>query len=213
MTHADSGLGIDSALDEVSSWLSDFISKSHPDIGRIGPICPFVAPARKNKTLEMRVRFVGSSPGLALIEEIARSSLAEFRLLTWQGRNRMLRAMVVVMPDLRGEDTGLLDEAQARMKDAFVENGLMVGQFHENCEVTAARNPEFAVSRAPVPVLAIREIALHDIFFLSDRRHWFDKYREKFGQYYDPKFTEIDQVLVDRYRQAEEVYGFVSTSR
>ncbi|TKA10939.1 DUF6875 domain-containing protein [Actinacidiphila oryziradicis] len=32
--------------------------------------------------------------------------------------------------------------------------------------------------RAPVPVFAIRGIALHDIFFLSDRPHWFRKYRD-----------------------------------
>ncbi len=37
--------------------------------------------------------------------------------------------------------------------------------------------------RAPVPVLAIRAIALHDIFFLSDRPHWFRNYRENFGKF------------------------------
>ncbi|MEU9472319.1 DUF6875 domain-containing protein [Streptomyces avermitilis] len=39
----------------------------------------------------------------------------------------------------------------------------MIGQFHENCEVTAARNLRFAVSKAPLPLFAIRAIALHDV--------------------------------------------------
>lgn len=90
----------------------------------------------------------------------------------------MLRAMVVALPDLRSEDTGLLDQAHARVKDAFVAQGLMIGQFHENCEVTAARNPRFAVSKAPLPLFAIRAIALHDVFFLSERPHWFQEHRE-----------------------------------
>ncbi|MEU6070015.1 MULTISPECIES: DUF6875 domain-containing protein [Streptomyces] len=195
------------ALESVDTWLTDYISANHPEIGRTGPICPFVAPSRKNRTLEIRLRLVGHAPTLELVEEIARSSLREYEETTWQGRNPMLQAMVVVLPDLRSADTGLLDRAQARVKDDFVERGLMIGQFHENCEVTAARNPRFAVSRAPVPVLAVRAIALHDIFFLSDRPHWFQKYREKFGKFFGPGSTLMDPLLVERYRQSEQAYG------
>jgi hypothetical protein len=201
-------VNIDSVLDSVDSWLSEYISKNHPEIGRVGPICPFVTPARKNKTLEVRIRLVGHSPSLELVEEIARSSLREYALTSWQGRNPMLRAMVVVIPDLRSEDTDLLDQAHSRVKDDFVTEGLMIGQFHENCDVTAARNPRFAVSKAPVPVFAIRAIALHDIFFLSDRRHWFEQYRERFSKFFGPQFTEMDPALVERYRQSERAYGY-----
>ncbi|MFF2144918.1 DUF6875 domain-containing protein [Kitasatospora sp. NPDC058190] len=211
MSPSESTVSLDSTLAVVDTWLDEYISGSHPEIGRMGPICPFVAPSRKNRTMEIRTRFVGHSPTLELIEEIARSSMREYGLVSWQGRNPMLRAMVVALPDLRSEDTKLLDEAQTRVKDEFVAKGLMVGQFHENCEVPAARNPHFAVSRAPVAVLAIRAIALHDIFFLADHRHWFEKYREKFGKYYTPQNAEgDDQVRVEAYRQAERVYGYRS---
>lgn len=157
MSSGESVVSIDNTLAVVDSWLTEYISARHPDIGRIGPICPFVAPSRKNRTMEVRIRFVGNSPTLELVEEIARSSLREYELISWQGRNPMLRAMVVAMPDLRSQDTKLLDEAQTRVKDEFVAQGLMVGQFHENCDVAAARNPDFAVSKAPVPVLADRK--------------------------------------------------------
>jgi uncharacterized protein DUF6875 len=196
-----------SALETVDTWLTEYISATHPEIGRTGPICPFVSPSRKNRTMEIRLRLVGHAPSVELVEEIARSSLREFELTTWQGRNPMLQAMVVVLPDLRSEDTALLDQAQSRVKDDFVARGLMIGQFHENCTVTAARNPRFAVSRAPVPVLAIRAIALHDVFFLSDRPHWFQKYREKFGKFFGPGSTVMDPLLVERYEEAEEAYG------
>ncbi|MEU3827355.1 hypothetical protein GT045_15090 [Streptomyces sp. SID486] len=195
------------ALESVGTWLTEYISANHPDIGRTGPICPFVAPSRKNRTLETRLRLVGHTPTLELIEEIARSSLREYERTTWQGRNPMLQAMVVVLPDLRSEDTGLLDLAQERVKDDFVARGLMIGQFHENCEVTAARNPRFAVSRAPVPLLAIRSIALHDIFFLADHPHWFRAYREKFGKFFGPDSTVMDPLLVERYRLSEQAHG------
>lgn len=202
------GQKIDEVLESVNLWMSDYISAPHPEIGRQGPICPFVAPSRKNRTMELRIRFVGNSPTIELIEEIGRSSLKEFDLISWQGRNPMLRAMVIAMPDLAPEDTPLLDEAQVRIKSEFVENGLMVGQFHQNCTVPAARNEGFAVSKAPVPVLAIRKIALHDIFFLSERKEWFEKYREEFGHFYNPEQAEFDdRVRVKKYEETAAYYG------
>jgi hypothetical protein len=199
---------IDLVLTMVDSWMSDYISAPHAEIGRPGPICPFVAPSRKNRTMEVRIRFVGTSPSLQLLEEIARSSMREYDLISWQGRNPMLRAMVVAMPDLESKDTPLLDEAHIRVKDEFVAHGLMIGQFHENCTVPAARNDDFAVSKSPIPVFAIRSIALHDIFFLSERREWFERYHEKFGRFYTPELTEMDDpVRVKKYQEAAEFYG------
>ncbi|MEU3290636.1 DUF6875 domain-containing protein [Streptomyces longwoodensis] len=207
MTSTASIVDFVSALEAVEEWLTEYISASHPEIGRTGPICPFVAPSRKNRTMEIRLRLVGHAPTLDLIEEIARSSQREYELTTWQGRNPMLRAMVVALPDLRGEDTELLDQAHARVKDDFVAQGLMIGQFHENCKVTAARNSRFAVSKAPLPLFAIRAIALHDVFFLSERPHWFQHYRERFGKFFGPGSTVMDDLLVERYQEAERAYG------
>ncbi|CAL9348923.1 hypothetical protein C1708_30750 [Streptomyces sp. DH-12] len=207
MTSTTSLADFASVVETVEEWLTGYISAGHPEIGRTGPICPFVAPSRKNRTMEIRLRLAGHAPTLELIEEIARSSLREYELTTWQGRNPMLRAMVVALPDLRSEDTGLLDQAHARVKDAFVAQGLMIGQFHENCEVTAARNPRFAVSKAPLPLFAIRAIALHDVFFLSERPHWFQQYRQRFGKFFGPGSTVMDPLLVERYQKAEQAYG------
>ncbi|MBL1087678.1 hypothetical protein JK359_38105 [Streptomyces actinomycinicus] len=207
MTSTASAVDLASALETVDTWLTEYISAKHPEIGRTGPICPFVAPSRKNRTLEIRLRLVGPAPTPGLVEEIARSSLREYELTDWQGTNPMLQSMVVVLPDLRSTDTGLLDRAQEQVKDDFVAHGLMIGQFHENCEVTAARNPGFAVSRAPVPVLAIRAIALHDVFFLSGRPQWFRTYQEKFGKFFGPGSTVTDPLLVERYREGERAYG------
>ena len=86
MTSTASLVDFASALETVEEWLTEYISASHPEIGRTGPICPFVAPSRKNRTMEIRLRLAGHAPALELIEEIARSSLREYELTTWQGR-------------------------------------------------------------------------------------------------------------------------------
>ncbi len=65
--------------------------------------------------------------------------------------------------------------------------------------------PRFAVSKAPLPLFAIRAIALHDVFFLSERPHWFQQYRERFGKFFGPGSTVMDPLLVERYQEAEQL--------
>ncbi|TFV29905.1 hypothetical protein E4K10_46145 [Streptomyces sp. T1317-0309] len=91
----------------------EYISASHPEIGRTGPICPFVAPSRKNRTMEIACGWRPRADPRADRGDRPQQ-LREYELTTWQGRNPMLRAMVVALPDLRSEDTGLLDQAHAR---------------------------------------------------------------------------------------------------
>lgn len=75
----------------------------------------------------------------------------------------------------------------------------MLGQFHSRCEQGAARNPGFRVSRSPLPMLALRWMALHDVLFLHDDPHRFTTYEDRFGTVYrsgrtvDPLFTRLYQ--------------------
>ena len=62
MTSRASVVDFGAALESVDSWLTEYISASHPEIGRTGPICPFVSPSRRNRTLEVRLRLVGHAP-------------------------------------------------------------------------------------------------------------------------------------------------------
>ena len=74
-----------------------------------------------------------------------------------------------------------LDEAHARLKNIAVEGGAMIGQFHPACDERSVRNDGFRVSRSPLPLLAVRHMAAHDILFLHEHPHWFAAYRERFG--------------------------------
>ncbi|MEU6068662.1 MULTISPECIES: DUF6875 domain-containing protein [Streptomyces] len=194
------------ALAAVDGWLSDYIRQPHSELGRPGPVCPFVEPAQRAGALEIRVRLVGPTPSQTLIDEIVRCALDEFSEVGWKAGNPNLRSLLLVLPDLPPEHLHLLDTAHRTLKPESVRRGLMIAQFHEKCREKAARNPEFEVSYAPVPMMAVRSMAIHDVLFLADRREWFEEYAKRFGSRYSSAGHGIDPLLTEVYEQARAAH-------
>ncbi|SFP01442.1 heptaprenyl diphosphate synthase [Amycolatopsis arida] len=178
-------------------WFREYLCREHPLLGRAGDVCPFVEPALHAGTLLLRVRRMEGPATASRLVHLVHDLVRSFREAEWPHRNRTLHALVAVLPDLPEEQLRLLDEVQAAVKPELAEDGLMLGQFHARCPEPAARNPEFPVSRAPVPMLALRHMALHDILFLHDDVRTFTAYRDRFGHRYrpgvalDPLFVEL----------------------
>jgi heptaprenyl diphosphate synthase len=99
-----------------------------------------------------------------------------------------------------------LDAVYAYLKDFAVESGLMIGQFHPRCDERAVRNPDFAVSVAPVAMLAIRHMAPHDILFLHHSGQWFKEYDLRFGSHFE-RGRIRDPLLLSLYREARDQHG------
>jgi hypothetical protein len=198
---------LDETLAVVESWLDSYIRQPHSQIGRGGPVCPFVEPSQRAGALETRVRLVGATPSLHLITEIVRCSLDEFQEIKWKVSNPNLRALLIVLPDLPSRDYRLLDEAHAAVKPESVRQGIMIGQFHEHCQEKAARNPRFKVSKSPVPVLAVRSMAVHDVLFLADKKEWFEEYIARFGTRYKKTPNGLDPALHELYWKACITHG------
>jgi heptaprenyl diphosphate synthase len=194
-------------LAAVDRWLQDYVRQPHPQLGRSGPVCPFVAPSQRADALEARVRLIGPNPGVCLIVEMLRCALEEFELIGWRGSNPALRALIVVIPDLPDDRLCLLDAAQQVVKPEAVRRGLMIGQFHALCQEPAARNAEFPVNRSPVPLVALRPMAMHDILFLRDRRDWFTEYLRRFGDRFGAEKIGIDPLFTRLFEQACAEHG------
>ncbi|KJK35244.1 hypothetical protein UK15_32080 [Streptomyces variegatus] len=195
------------ALDSVDEWLNSYITQPHEQLGRSGAVCPFVAPARRVDAVETTVRLVGPAASLPLLKEVIRCGLDEFEQFGRRASNPTLRSLLIVLPDLPPETFALLDEAHAQVKTESVERGLMIGQFHPNCDEPAARNPAFKVSRAPVPLVAVRAMAVHDILFLGERADWFAQYHRRFGERYRSRPAGIGPLLTTLYRKALTLHG------
>jgi heptaprenyl diphosphate synthase len=178
-------------------WLTDYLAQPHPSVGRGGPVCPFVEPALHAGSVEIRVWDVPAEPTEADLVAAIDRAVAEFRELDFTGRNPTLHALVVVFPGIPDDRLELLDRAQADRKTPLAGAGLMLGQFHPRCPEPAARNSAFLVGQAPVPMIALRHMAFHDVLFLHERPEWFEAYARRFGARYrvglaaDPSFVAL----------------------
>jgi hypothetical protein len=197
---------LEKTVELVEQWMHDYVRKPNMEIGRRGPVCPFVEPSQRADLCEIRVRLLGPTPSAMLVEEMLRCALDEFDQLPWRGSNRTLRALLVVLPDIPLDRLHLLDEAHVRVKPECVRRGLMIGQFHSQCDERAARNPAFRVSLSPVPIVAIRSMAVHDVLFLRGHLEWFEEYVKRFGARYR-NARGPDELFVELYEKACAEYG------
>ncbi|WP_121007247.1 DUF6875 domain-containing protein [Saccharothrix australiensis] len=186
-------------MHSVDRWVEEYLTKPHPGIGRAGAVCPFVGPARSAGTLVVQRWPVRPDAGEAELTAVIREMTEAFHAHRWTTDNQVLHTLVVILDGLT--DWPALDRVQAAAKTELVKQGLMLGQFHPLCDERAARNPGFPVSCSPIPLLALRHMAYHDILFLHEDPEWFTEYRTRFGDRYDPEHR-VDPLFAALYAEA-----------
>ncbi|MEU3765290.1 DUF6875 domain-containing protein [Amycolatopsis keratiniphila] len=189
----------------LSDWLEDYIKRPHPELGRSGPVCPFVGPAQRAGAVELVAHHWSGPRNLEEMSALVADAIQFFRTAPWQSDNTTLRALVVAVTGLEPSDWRLFDgDTQVVAENAVVAQGLMLGLFHPNCVEPASRNTSFPVNRSPLPVVVIRNMAFHDILFLHSDPTAFGHYLRRFGSSFadlrrvDPLFAELFTSAVRR---------------
>ncbi|MFD3694920.1 DUF6875 domain-containing protein [Streptomyces sp. NPDC058646] len=198
---------VDRDLGRIDEWLRGYVGRAHPKLGRSGPVCPFVPPALGDHAVQLSLRYEIDGRDDALLHRALEAEMEDFvrvaRPVATSGTS--LESRVVALPDTGPDGWRTLDREYEALKDKAVDSGLMIGQFHPDCDERAVRNPAFRVSIAPLGVLAIRRMAPHDVLFLHDRRTWFGTYDRLFRSHYqrgrirDPLLRRLHLVGVARH--------------
>lgn len=197
----------DSALAQLLKWLREFIGAPHPDLGRTGSICPFVPGALSLDTIWF-AEVTESEPTEDSIGGVIRKYRNMF--LTTEPSNApesIDKAFLVAFPTLaaRGaEGIALIDRVQYLHKPYFVDQGMMLGEFHSLNDSPGLRNPEFRPLRSPVPMLAIRLMVESDLPFMirdkysyAERTAFLRSYLYRLGSSLKPsKFNEVLEKLI-----------------
>jgi Domain of unknown function (DUF6875) len=155
-------------ITQVAAWCDTFLSQPHPDLGRSGPVCPFMPKAIRIQTISfVVVRTLGRSE--ADVDQVI-SGFRDvfFELEPTSGPEAKEKAIIVILPDVsEAEAATVVDETHRRLKQQFVELGLMIGKFHPGSPQGGLHNPDFRPLRSPVPLLAIRHMVDSDLPFLN----------------------------------------------
>lgn len=175
-------------LIEIMQWVKTFLAKPHPNLGRSGPVCPFVPQSIKSNSIQMGVIHAKNLEPQQ-VEEIVRGYRDIFLEIEPQDRETAInKTILLIFPELDAEETSkLIDGVQQKLKLLFVNVGLMLGEFHKSNETPGLHNLDFRPLRSPIPLLAIRFMVESDLPFLinADDPDLRIKYLEAYLQRFD----------------------------
>lgn len=166
------------ALHTVVDWAEEYLCKAHPELGRKGPVCPYVEAAMRRGLFYLTV-MRGEDFLQAQVERL----IVRYRdwfldLEPRDGPDAGLKTILVLFPDLPQELVpSLIDFTQERLKRHYVDHRLMIGEFHAGPPDKAGLwNPDFRPLRAPLPMLVIRHMVPTDFAFLKGDRQYMEAY-------------------------------------
>ena len=169
----------------TNCYLREFLSKPHPLLGRPGPTCPFVPKALKLDSMRVGVVNSGAHPAPEAMQQLVRGFIPVFEgLHPTGGPTAVFKAILLLFPDVPLDAAReVIDGTQLALKEEFVAQGLMLGEFHLANNSRGLRNAEFYPLRTVCPTLAIRHMVPQDLVFLTGEQYS-DEKRKVFLQSY-----------------------------
>ena len=178
---AESELG---ALQAVADWIKTFVATPHKDLGRAGPVCPFVPGSLERKTLWLAPEQIADRSAPAVVE-LMNGYIR--RLLDTQptdGDDTKYKTIVVVFADLPADRAqGVFDDVLQQLAvPSYAEDGILFGPFYDGNEGTALYNSSFRPFQSPAPFLFVRHTVITDWKFFLDNEDLLNLWARRFGE-------------------------------
>jgi Domain of unknown function (DUF6875) len=172
------------ALHAVADWIKIFVVKPHKDLGRAGPVCPFVPGALERKTLWLAPEQIADRDGPAVVELISGYKSLFLDTQPIDGDDAIYTVIVVVFTDLSAHRAqGVFDDVLQQLAiPSYVEDGIVFGPFYEGNQGTAIYNASFRPFQSPVPFLFVRHGVVSDWKFFLDNEDWLNLWARRFGE-------------------------------
>lgn len=172
------------ALRAVADWIKAFVVRPHEELGRAGPVCPFVPGALERKALWLAPEQIAGRGVPDVVELVSGYKSLLLDTEPTDGDGADYKVIVVVFTDLQA------DRAQAVFGDvleqvavpSYVEDGIVFGPFYEGNEGTAIYNASFRPFQSPVPFLFVRRGVVSDWKFFLDDQEMLDHWARRFGE-------------------------------
>ena len=172
------------ALHAVADWIEAYIVKPHKDLGRAGPVCPFVPGSLERKALWLAPERIAHRDVSDVVELLNGYKRLFQDAEPTAGEDAIYKVIVVVFTDLpadRAQEVfdGVLEQVAV---PSYAEDGIVFGPFYEGHKGTALYNPSFRPFQSPVPFLFVRQGVIGDWKFFLDKEDWLDLWARRFGE-------------------------------
>ncbi len=178
---AESDLG---ALHAVADWIETYVVRPHEDLGRAGPVCPFVPGALERKTLWLAPEQIADRGVPDVVELMNGYKRLFLDTQPVDGDGAIYKVIVVVFTDLSADRAqGVFDAVLQQLAfPSYVEDGIVFGPFYEGHEGTAIYNSSFRPFQSPVPFLFVRHGVISDWKFFLDNEDWLNLWAHRYGE-------------------------------
>jgi hypothetical protein len=172
------------ALHAVADWIKTFVVRPHKDLGRAGPVCPFVPGALERRTLWLAPERIADHSASAVVELMSSYTRRFLDTQPTDGDDAKYKVIVVVFTDLPADRAqGVFDDVLQHLAvPSYAEHGILFGPFHERFEGTAIYNSSFRPFQSPVPFLFVRHGVISDWKFFLDNEDLFNLWARRFGE-------------------------------
>ncbi|GLS32520.1 hypothetical protein SAMN04488498_12220 [Mesorhizobium albiziae] len=181
-----------SALQAVADWIKTFVARPHKDLGRAGPVCPFVPQACKRKTVWLAPERIADRSVLEIVQLIRVYQKLFLEAQPVDGDDATYKSIIVVFTDLSADRAKDLfdDVLQHFGVPSYAEDGLVLGGFYATNEGSALYNPSFRPFTAPVPFLLMRPAVISDWKFFLDNEDRLNLWARRYGESAVPALAE-----------------------
>jgi hypothetical protein len=173
------------SLRALADWINTFVTQPHQDLGRTGPVCPFVPESLERKALWLAPEHIASQSVTDLVQLVNDYKALLLRAEPRGTDDAIYKSILVVFTDVSA-DRASDDLNDGHMQDlnqpAYADDGVVLGQFHERNEGSAVRNPNFHPFGAPVPFLLMRLAVTGDWVFFLDDEDWFNTWARRWEE-------------------------------
>jgi hypothetical protein len=172
------------ALQAVADWIKTFVVKPHKDLGRAGPVCPFVPGSLERKTLWLAPEQIADRDGPEVVELMNGYTRLLLDIRPTDGDDVIYNVIVVVFTDLPADRAqGIFDGVLRHLAvPSYVEDGILFGPYYEGNEGTAIYNSSFRPFQSPVPFLFVRHGVTGDWKFFLDDENWLNYWARRYGE-------------------------------
>src|SRR4051812_44147431 len=172
------------ALRAVAHWIKAFVAKPHPDLGRPGPVCPFVPGALVRNTVWLAIEPTAGRNMADVVELIKGYQRLLEAAQPTDGDDATYKSYVIVFADLpRDRASEFFGKVLEELAVAsYVNDGLVMGGFHEENEGAAIYNGSFRPFTSPVPFLLVRQSVVSDWKFFLEDEEWLDRWAHRYGE-------------------------------
>ncbi|WP_298773434.1 DUF6875 domain-containing protein [uncultured Shewanella sp.] len=165
-------------LIQVEEWLKQYLARPHVNLGRKGPVCPFVPAAlNKRKALASYILYDAKTQD----SDVERALLGYGDYFRSLPESHLNTIVIVMVHKGEGEalGAGIVERVQRTLKSAFMSYDTMIGQFYSQCPITGLHNDAFYPFDSKLPMIGIRHIMPQDLVFVSDDSEHTKIYLEK----------------------------------